>query len=113
MYKNLRLLYITTPDKKEAQKIGHALVEENLAACANIFDGMNSIYKWKGKIQEENECVLIVKTHYSRIKKVTRRVKEMHSYEVPAVVSFTITEDEGNQEYLEWLENASKQPFEL
>ncbi len=113
MYKNLRLLYITTSDKAEAQKIGRKLVEENLVACANIFDGMNSIYKWKGKVQEENECVLIVKTHYSRVKKVTRRVKEMHSYEVPAVVSFTITEDEGNQEYLEWLEETSKQPFEL
>lgn len=113
MYKNLRLLYITTSDKDEAKKIGRALVEENLAACANVIDGMNSIYKWKGEIKEEDECVLIVKTHYSRVKKVTRRVKEMHSYEVPCVISFTITEDEGNQEYLEWLEQTSKQPFEL
>ncbi|MEQ8524101.1 divalent-cation tolerance protein CutA [Gracilimonas sp.] len=113
MYKNLRLLYITTSDKDEAQKIGRALVEENLAACANIIDGMNSIYKWKGEIKEEDECVLIVKTHYSRVKKVTRRVNEMHSYEVPCVISFTITEDEGNPEYLEWLEQTSKQPFEL
>ena len=113
MYKNLRLLYITTSDKKEAQKIGRALVEENLAACANILDGMNSIYKWKGEIQEEEECVLLIKTHYSRVKKVTRRVNEMHSYEVPCVISFTITEDEGNEEYLQWLEEMSKQPFEL
>ena len=113
MYKNLRLLYITTSDKDEAKKIGRALVEENLAACANVIDSMNSIYKWKGEIKEEEECVLIVKTHYSRVKKVTRRVKEMHSYEVPCVISFTITEDEGNQEYLEWLEQTSKQPFEL
>jgi periplasmic divalent cation tolerance protein len=113
MYKNLRLLYITTPTKKEAQKIGRAIIEQNLAACANIIDGMQSIYKWKGEIKEENECVLIVKTHYSRVKKVTRLVKEMHSYEVPAVVSLTITEDEGNQEYLEWLEKTAKQPFEI
>ncbi|MDR9418495.1 divalent-cation tolerance protein CutA [Gracilimonas sp.] len=113
MYRNLRLIYVTTPDIEEARKIGRALVEENLAACANIIDGMNSIYKWKGEIQEDNECVLIIKTHYSRVKKVTRRIKEMHSYEVPAVISLTITEDEGNEEYLDWLEKNSKQPFKL
>jgi periplasmic divalent cation tolerance protein len=113
MYKNLRLLYITTPSKKEAQEIGRKLVEHNLAACANVIDGMQSIYKWEGEIKEENECVLIVKTHYSRVKKVTRMVKDMHSYDVPAIVSLTITEDEGNQEYLEWLEGIAKQPFEL
>lgn len=113
MYRNLRLLYVTTPNQEEAHKIGRALVEENLAACANILGDMNSIYKWKGEVQEENECVLIIKTHYSRVRKVTRRIKEMHSYEVPAVVSLTITEDEGNIEYLDWLEDNSKQPFKL
>lgn len=113
MYRNLRLLYVTTSDKKEARKIGHTLVEENLAACVNIIDGMNSIYKWKGDIQEDAECILIVKTHYSRVQKVTRMIKELHSYEVPCVISLTITEDEGNEEYLDWLENNSKQPFKL
>lgn len=113
MYKNLRLLYITTPDKKEAKKIGRALIEENLAACANIIDGMESIYKWKGEIQEDNECVLIIKTHYSRVNKVTRRVKEMHSYECPCVISITLAENEGNEDYLDWLEANSKQPFKL
>lgn len=113
MYRNLRLLYVTTPSQKEARKIGRTLIEENLAACANIIDGMNSIYKWDGKIQEDEECVLIVKTHYSRVKKVTRRIKEMHSYEVPCVISLTITEDEGNEEYLDWLETNSKEPFKL
>lgn len=113
MYRNLRLLYVTTSDKKEARKIGRTLVEENLAACVNIIDGMNSIYKWEGEIQEDAECILIVKTHYSRVRKVTRMIKEMHSYEVPCVISLTITEDEGNEDYLDWLENNSKQPFKL
>jgi periplasmic divalent cation tolerance protein len=113
MYKNLRLLYITTTDKNEAKSIGRALVEENLAACANIIDGMQSIYKWKGEIQEEEECILIVKTHYSRVKKVTRRVKELHSYDCPCVISISLAENEGNSEYLDWLEKTSKQPFEL
>lgn len=113
MYKNLRLIYITTSNKKEALEIGRVLVEQNLVACANIMDGMHSIYKWEGQIQEDDECVLLVKTHYSRVKKVTNLIKEMHSYECPCVISFTITEDEGNTEYLEWLEKTAKQPFEL
>ncbi|MEX0844683.1 MAG: divalent-cation tolerance protein CutA [Balneolaceae bacterium] len=113
MYKNLRLLYITTSGKEEAGKIGRALVEENLAACANIIDGMQSIYKWEGKIQEDEECVLIVKTHYSRVKRVTRLIKELHSYDCPCVISFSLAENEGNIEYLEWLEKIAKQPFEL
>lgn len=113
MYRNLRLLYVTTSSKEEAQKIGRTLVKEDLAACANILDGMNSIYKWKGNIEEDEECVLILKTHYSRVRKVTRRIKEIHSYEVPCVISLTITEDEGNEEYLDWLEKNSKQPFKL
>jgi periplasmic divalent cation tolerance protein len=113
MYKNLRLLYVTTSNKKEAQKIGRALVEQNLAACANIIDGMESIYKWDGEIREDQECVLLIKTHFSRVRKVTRLVKDMHSYEVPCIISLTITEDEGNAEYLEWVENNSKQPFSL
>ncbi len=113
MYRNLRLLYITTANKKEAQHIGRTLVEEKLAACANILDGMESIYSWKGEIQEDQECVLIIKTHYSRVRTITRRVKEMHSYDVPCVISLTITEDEGNEEYLDWLEETSKQPFKL
>ena len=113
MYRNLRLLYITTSDKKEAQEIGRKLVEQNLAACANIIDGMQSIYKWEGEVKGDNECVLLIKTHYSRVKKVTRLIKEMHSYDVPAIVSLTITEDEGNMEYLEWLEKMSKEPFEI
>ncbi len=113
MYKNLRLLYITTKDKAEARKIGRTLVQKKLAACANILDGMESIYEWDGEIQEDHECVLIIKTHYSRVQKVTRLVKEMHSYECPCVISFTLTEDEGNPDYLDWLEQSSKQPFEL
>lgn len=113
MYKNLRLLYVTTPNKTEAKKIGRAVVEEGWAACANIIDGMESIYTWKGEIQEDKECVLIIKTHYSRVKKVTRLVKEMHSYDCPCVISITLAENEGNEEYLDWLEKTSKQPFQL
>tara|TARA_R110000868_G_scaffold235273_9_gene489180 strand:+ start:40454 stop:40780 length:327 start_codon:yes stop_codon:yes gene_type:complete len=108
MYYNLRYIYITTSSKEEARKIGFALVEEKLAACVNIIDKMESIYRWDGEIKEANECVLIAKTHYSKVKKLTNRVKKLHSYNCPCIVSLTITEDEGNKEYLDWLIKESK-----
>ncbi|MGF1669268.1 MAG: divalent-cation tolerance protein CutA [Balneolaceae bacterium] len=103
MFRNLRFIYITTKNKEEARKIGRALVEEKLAACANIIDGMESIYSWKDNIESDNECILIAKTVNHNVKKLTKRVKELHSYEVPCIVSITITEQEGNEEYLDWL----------
>lgn len=105
MFRNLRFVYITTKNRSEAKKIGSALVEEKLAACANIIDNMESIYEWKGKIQTDKETVLIAKTTYGNISKLTKRVKELHSYEVPCVISINLSEQEGNEEYLDWLEN--------
>lgn len=103
MFYNLRLVYITTKNKDEARKIGRALVEEKLAACVNIIDGMESIYRWKGNIEEAEECILIVKTPYHNVKPLTEKVKTLHSYECPCVISLTLTEQEGNEDYLKWL----------
>ena len=103
MYNNLRLIYITTNSKEEARSIGRALVEEKLAACVNIIDRMESIYRWEGEIKEEQECLLIAKTHYSKVKQLTQRVDDMHSNDCPAVLSITLTEHEGNNNYADWL----------
>jgi periplasmic divalent cation tolerance protein len=111
MFRNLRLVYITTANKEEAKKIGSRLVEEELAACVNIIDGMESIYSWKGEIVTDSETVLIAKTTYSNVARITRLVEEIHSYEVPCVISFNMAEQEGNTEYLEWLLNSVKPPL--
>lgn len=103
MFYNLRMVYITTSSKEEARTIGRALVEEKLAACVNIIGGMESIYRWKGEIEEANETILIAKTPYHNVKPLTKKVKEMHSYDCPCVVSLTLTEQEGNDDYLRWL----------
>jgi periplasmic divalent cation tolerance protein len=95
------LVYITTNDKTQAKTIGRTLVEERLAACANIIDGMESIYWWEGKICEDNESVLIVKTRESILDKLTARVKSIHSYACPCVVALRITG--GNEDYLRWI----------
>ncbi|MGM0505746.1 MAG: divalent-cation tolerance protein CutA [Bacteroidota bacterium] len=108
MFKNLRLIYITTQDRKEAQHIGQTLVRERLAACVNIIDGMESIYEWNGEIQTESEAILIAKTPYYNVDELTRRVKQLHSYDCPAILSITLTEQEGNEEYLLWLMNQTR-----
>lgn len=112
MFKNLRLIYITTRDRKEARQIGRALVEERLAACVNIIDGMDSIFEWDGEIRMEAEAILIAKTPYYNVDELTRRVRQMHSYDCPAILSITITEQEGNEEYLLWLLRQSRNPTE-
>lgn len=110
MFKNLRLVYITTRDRDEAEKIGRAIVEEKLAACVNILDGMESIYRWKGEVHQEREAVLIAKVPYHNVHALTRLVKSIHSYECPCIITLTITEQEGNEEYLMWLLKESRHP---
>ncbi len=111
MFKNLRIVYITTKNRKEARKIGKTLVQEKLAACVNIIDNMESIYEWKGKVETDTECILIAKTTYGNMSDLTKRVKELHSYEVPCVVSINLSEQEGNEEYLNWLEDTVRSPL--
>ena len=110
MFKNLRLVYITTGSREEARTIGEELVKERLAACVNIIDGMESIYHWEGNIESDKECILIAKTTFSNIDRLTKRVKDLHSYDVPCVISFNLAEQEGNNEYLNWLSDSVSPP---
>ena len=97
------IIYITAGDMEEAKKIGRKLVEERLAACANIFP-ITSVYRWKENIEEANEFGILVKTKTDKVKAIEKRVKEIHSYEVPCVVSFRM--EEGSAGYLKWIEES-------
>lgn len=108
MFHNLRLVYITTKDKDEARTIGKKLVKEKLAACVNIVDGMEAIYRWEGEIVEDTETILIAKTPYHNVNELTERVKELHSYDCPCIISLQLSEQEGNEEYQNWLLKNSK-----
>lgn len=94
-------VYITTGTLEEAREIGGKLVEEHLAACANLLPQMESIYSWKGEIHRDQEVVLIAKTNSTLLKSLTDRVKELHSYECPCVVAIPV--DGGNPDYFSWL----------
>ncbi len=97
----VNLIYITTENKMEAERIGRILVEERLAACVNIIDGMNSIYRWEGKIMQDTETVLIAKTVQDKVSALTERVKALHSYDCPCVVALPI--QDGNESFLNWV----------
>jgi periplasmic divalent cation tolerance protein len=99
------LAYVTAPDRPEALRIGKALLEARLAACINVIDGMRSMYWWQGKLEEADECVLLVKTSASRREAVIAKVKELHAYSVPCVVFWPLAG--GDPEYLAWIEKES------
>jgi periplasmic divalent cation tolerance protein len=96
-------VYITTSGKEESRNIGKTLVEEKLAACVNIIPSIESIYLWKGRIEEDEESLLIVKTKADNIDKIIKRVKEIHSYETPAILAIPILE--GSKDYLDYLDS--------
>ena len=101
-----RSIYITARDEAEARKIGRMLVEEKLAACVNIHP-IQSIYRWHGKIEEEGEIAIWVKTRAELADRVIERVKELHSYEVPCIVSLPI--EKGHPAFLQWIGESTKE----
>ena len=98
-------IYITTGNEDEARRIGRTLIEERLAACVNILP-IRSIYRWEENIEEEGEVAMFVKTRVEFADQVIKRVKELHSYEVPCIVTLPIAK--GNPDYLKWIEESTK-----
>lgn len=99
-------VYMTAANKSEALAIGRALVEERLVACVNILDAMTSVYRWQGRIEEAIETVLIAKTTEEAVPRVVERVKALHSYECPCVISWPVAQ--GNPDYLQWIHDESQ-----
>jgi periplasmic divalent cation tolerance protein len=92
---------IMTASHGEAEKIGRVLVEEKLAACATIVANARSIYRWKDKIEESDEYLVIAKTLTVKFDALQRRVSDIHSYECPCIIATPIAM--GNEVYLKWL----------
>ncbi|WP_174590774.1 divalent-cation tolerance protein CutA [Methanocella conradii] len=94
------VVYIICRDMEEASRIARALVEERLVACANC-DVVRSVYRWGGRIEEDSEVSMVCKTTTDRVPEVVKRVKEMHSYELPCITWWSL--DGGYQPYLDWV----------
>src|SRR5436190_24051326 len=94
-------VYTTWPSTADAEAAGRVLVERRLAACVNILPGMISHYRWEAKIERAEETVMIIKTRASLADAVSDAVKELHSYETPAILVIPLESVE--KTYLAWL----------
>ena len=92
----------TCANQEEAGRIARLLVDARLAACVNVAPGMRSYYRWKGEIEEAEECLLLIKTSRALLDAVRAAIESAHSYEVPEVIALPILD--GGPNYLAWLE---------
>src|SRR4030066_1283743 len=98
---NFIVVLVTCGSEEEALKISRSLVEERLAACVNLISPVRSIYRWEGKIWDEKEWLLMIKTQRKRFKEIETKVKSLHSYSVPEIIALPIIA--GSSSYLDWL----------
>lgn len=96
------IIYVTTANRDEALIIARELINIRLAACANIMTGTTSIFHWEGKVCEEEEATLILKTRDDHVERLVNKVKDMHSYDCPCIVSLPISG--GNEDFLDWID---------
>ena len=105
--KGSRIVLVTCGTIVEARRIANEVVRKRLAACENIVLGpIQSIYRWKGKVQSEREVLIVIKTTVKRLVELEKEVKQLHSYDVPEFVVVPISA--GSPEYLAWLEESVK-----
>lgn len=100
------VVLVSTPSAEVARSIGRALVEDRLAACAQVLPAMRSIYRWQDEVSEDDENLLILKTRRDRFAPLRQRVVELHPYDVPQIVAVSIAE--AHAPYLEWLLSATE-----
>lgn len=102
------ICYVTMPNEESAKKIAHALITSKLAACVNMIPNIQSIYEWDGKINEDLEYLLMIKTTTENVNSLTTYVRENHPYSVAEVISVKI--ENGNPPYLDWIAKMVKKP---
>jgi periplasmic divalent cation tolerance protein len=99
------VVFVTTPSEEVAEKIAKTLVEEGVAACVNILTQVRSIYRWKGRVEDEREALMVIKTRFSLFDNLKGIVRSMHPYSVPEVIALPI--QGGTEEYLRWMEEVT------
>ncbi|MEK6564347.1 MAG: divalent-cation tolerance protein CutA [Candidatus Omnitrophota bacterium] len=97
---------VTASSKEEADKIAQGLLEDKLAACVNIIPGVESYFWWQDKIDRAKEALLVIKTKKELFNKLVGKVKSLHSYSVPEIISLPIIS--GNKDYLKWINDSTR-----
>lgn len=96
---------VTAPDEETAARIGRVFVEEALAACVNLVPGLRSLYRWEGRVEDEGEVLMIVKTRRARLAELEARLAEVHPYDTPELLALPV--EGGAPAYLAWLAAAT------
>lgn len=102
------VVLVTTPNGGEARKIGKRVVDAKLAACVTIIPGVRSIYRWKDKICDDQEVLLVIKTTKRLFSKLEDMVKRLHSYDTPEIIAMPILA--GSDDYLRWIRASTRNP---
>lgn len=100
------VVFCTTKDKDEAQRLSKILLENRVCACVNISENISSLYLWEEQVQSESECLMVIKTSSRVYDKLEEMIKKNHSYDVPEVIAMPIIK--GSREYLDWIEEETK-----
>lgn len=98
------VVFVTTSNKKEASLIASVLIKKRLAACVNIVDKIKSIFWWRALVDKTDEVLLVIKSRKSKLNKIIKCVKSLHSYQVPEIIALPIIG--GNKDYLDWLDES-------
>lgn len=99
-----QIVYCTCPDSQCAKHIAQTLIEEQLAACVNILPVVTSVYRWQGKIEQDQESLLLIKTRSDRFTKLQERIKKLHPYELPELIAVAVSD--GSDDYLHWIDRS-------
>lgn len=100
------IIYCTVPNKKEGKIIAKSLIENNLAACINVIDKIESTFSWDGELCEETEAMMIIKTKKVLFEEIRTSIKELHSYNVPEIIALPIVE--ADETYLKWIAHETR-----
>ncbi|MDD4909572.1 MAG: divalent-cation tolerance protein CutA [Candidatus Omnitrophica bacterium] len=95
------VVLVTASNKEEAQIIARKLLEDKLAACVNIIEGVNSFFWWEGKIDNAQEALMVIKSSKGKFKRLCAAVKSAHSYDTPEIIALPVVA--GEKKYLDWL----------
>lgn len=106
---DVRVVLMTAPDTETAERLGRALVEEHLAACATVVPDVSSTYWWGGRVERAGEALVILKTTEGRVNDLRDRALGLHPYEVPELLVLQVVD--GNDAYLDWVRRESRPPL--
>lgn len=101
---SVRVVLVTGPDADTLLRIGHQVVEERLAACVNVWDGLRSVYRWEGRVHADDEAMAVIKSTGERLEGLERRVSELHPYDEPEFLALPVVR--GAASYLDWVKGS-------